>query len=66
VGEQHVYVIAKTEDGVYEVDIPPYIYETGGGYCWKKKQGVKFDDSCIVVNKLSSDPDDFAQYTEDF
>src|SRR5574343_627634 len=64
VGEQHVYVIAKTEDGVYEVDIPPQIYETGGGYCWKKKQGVKFDDSCIVVNRLSSDPDEFESYTD--
>lgn len=66
VGEQHVYAVAKAEDGVYEVDIPPYVYETGGGYCWKKIPGVRFDDSCIVVNLLSSDPEDFEKYTEDW
>ena len=65
IGEQHVYVIAKTEDGVYEVDIPPYVYETGGGYNWRKIPNVKFDESCISVNRLSSDPEEFEQYGGD-
>lgn len=64
VGEQHVYVIAKTEDGVFEVDISPYTYEKGGGYCWKKIPNVVFDKSDIIINRLSPDPDDYEQYVD--
>lgn len=64
IGEQHVYVIAKTEDGVYEVDISPYTYESGGGYCWKKIPNVVFDQSDIIINRLSPDPEDFEQYVD--
>jgi hypothetical protein len=64
-GEQHVYVVAQIEDGVYNVDISPYLYETGGGYCWKKIPDVKFDESYIEIYKLSSDPNDFEDYIED-
>lgn len=63
-GEQHVYVVAKIEDGVYNVDIPPYLYETGGGYCWKKIPDVEFDESYITINRLSSDPNDFEDYVD--
>jgi hypothetical protein len=66
IGEQHVYVVAKTEDGIYEVDIPPYVYETGGGYCWKKIPNVKFDEKDVIINRLSSDPDEFENYIGDW
>ena len=66
VGEQHVYVIAKTEDGIYDVDIPPHVYETGGGYCWKKIQDVKFSEKDVVIKRLSSDPNDFEDYIGDW
>lgn len=65
-GEQHVYVVARTEDGVYNVDIPPYLYETGGGYNWKKIPDVEFDERYIVINRLSSDPDEYYDYIGDF
>ena len=29
IGDQHVYTVVKLKDGVYEVDIPPGVYETG-------------------------------------
>jgi hypothetical protein len=64
-GEQHVYVVARTEDGVYNVDIPPYLYETGGGYCWKKIPDVEFDERYLVINRLSSDPDEYYDYIGD-
>lgn len=64
IGEQHVYVIAKIEDGVYEVDISPYTYESGGGYCWKKIPNVVFDQSDIIIKRLSPDPEDFEQYLD--
>jgi len=66
VGEQHVYCICKLQEGVYEVDIPPYSYESGGGYTWKKLPNIKFDDSYITIHRLSSDPSEFEQYAEDF
>ena len=65
-GEQHVYVVARTEDGVYRVDIPPYLYETGGGYNWKKIPDVEFDERYIVIDGLTSDPDEYYDYIEDF
>jgi hypothetical protein len=65
-GEQHVYVVARIDDGVYNVDIPPYLYETGGGYCWKKIPDVEFDERYIVIDMLSSDPNDFEEYIGDY
>lgn len=66
VGDQHVYTVFQCAEGVYEMDISPYTYETGGGYNWKKKKGVIFDESDISVNRLSSDPAEFEQYVESF
>ena len=63
VGDQHVYVLAKLKDGVYEVDIPPRFYESGSGYVWKKKTGVVFDKSMIWVGKVSENPSDFEEMT---
>jgi hypothetical protein len=62
IGEQHVWVIAQTSDGVYEVDIPPSLYETGGGYTWKKIPDVVFDESYIHIGRLTPDPGEFEQY----
>jgi len=64
IGEQHVYAVAKTDDGVWIVDISPYSYETGGGYCWKKIPDVQFDESYIIIDRISSDPEDFNNYLE--
>ena len=66
IGDQHVYSVAKIEDGVYEVDINPYHYETGGGYNWKKIPDVVFDERFIHIQRLSADPEEFNQYTEDY
>lgn len=62
--EVHVYVVTKTKEGVYLVDIPPHLYETGGGYNWKKIPEVVFNENYIVIHKLSSNPKDFREYVE--
>lgn len=64
VGENHVWVIAKFREGVYSIDIPPSEYETGGGYTWKKIQGVRFTPQSIYVSQVSADPAEFDQYSE--
>jgi hypothetical protein len=62
--EQHVYVAAKFSEGVYTIDIPYHIYETGGGFSWKKISGIKFDINDVVFYRTSSDPDDFKNYID--
>jgi len=63
VGDQHVYVLARLVDGVYEVDIPPSVYESGSGYVWRKIPGVRFDESMLSVYKISGNPADFEEMT---
>jgi hypothetical protein len=65
-GEQHVWAIAKTFDGVYEVDIPYSSYERGGGYTWRKIPNVKFTPRDIHIYKLSVDPEDFEKMTDSY
>ena len=64
-GEQHVYVVAKMEDGVYNIDISPYTYETGGGYSWKKIPDVEFDERDIIINRLDSDKNNYFTYIDE-
>lgn len=52
VGENHTSVIANLADGVFEVDIPPHVYENGGGYTWYKKPNVVFDPRDVVIHQL--------------
>lgn len=64
IGTQHVYTIAKFEEGVYEIDIHPSTYETGAAYTWKKIPNVKFDNDDIIIDKIDSDPESFNNYIE--
>lgn len=64
--EQHVYCVSQASDGVWEVDIPYCIYETGGGFTWTKIPDVKFEPDDIVINRLSPFPGDIGEYVEDY
>ena len=63
IGEQHVWTMVKTPEGVFSIDIPPSYYETGGGYNWQKMPGIEFDESFFVIDLVSADPDDFEEMT---
>lgn len=65
-GEVHVFVVARGDDGVFSVDIPPYTYEEGGGYTWTKIPDVEFSADDVIISKLDADPSAFEQYTEDW
>jgi hypothetical protein len=56
-GDQHVWVIAKLADGVYDIDIPPYLYESGSGYTWKKRPNVKFTKEMLAIGPNDIDFD---------
>jgi len=66
IGEQHVWTVARLSDGVYNVDIPPSVYEIGGGYSWKKIPDVKFNASDVVIERIDRNPKNFGQYVEDY
>ena len=63
--EVHVSVMAwegdePNEEGQYEVvdvDLNPYIYETGGGYNWKKIPDVTIDPSDISLYRQFMSPE---------
>lgn len=62
VGENHVFVVALLpEHGVYEIDIPPSTYEIGGGYVWKKRDGVLMTEGDVVIGRIADpiDPREF-------
>jgi hypothetical protein len=63
VGEQHVWAVVKTDDGIFEVDIPYSIYERGGGYTWHKLPNVQFREGDVYVNLLGP-VEDWDQYLE--
>lgn len=54
IGDNHVYVIAALTDGVWAVDIPPSVYEAGGGYTWTKKPGVTFVADHISLLRIET------------
>jgi hypothetical protein len=62
--EQHVYIVGQFKEGIYEIDIPYNVYETGGGFSWKKIPDVEFNRNDIVINRLSGDPSEYSDYVD--
>jgi hypothetical protein len=62
----HVNVIAQFREGIFEVDINPYDYETGSGYSWKKLPDITFDKHFVQVAQLDHDPFNLRLYLEDY
>ncbi len=48
-GDDHAYTIAYNTEKAYIVDIPHGVYETGGGYSWRKIPRVKFSVSDVGI-----------------
>ncbi len=60
-GDDHAWTIVYDEDESYGVDIPPDVYETGGGYCWKKIPDVKFQIDDVAIWNLGVHPSEFQE-----
>lgn len=52
-GDEHAWVIAYDDTDAVGVDVPPGVYETGGGYRWKKIKGAVVRPSDVEVWKLN-------------
>ena len=70
--EVHVYTVAAldqtlnpNDSGVWLIDIRPYVYETGGGYSWKKIPDVSFEEADLTFDQLSFDPEDFREFVDE-
>lgn len=53
-GDDHAYLIAQRGQKAFVVDIPPRVYETGGGYSWRKRKGVRFDAADVVIEETDA------------
>lgn len=57
-GDVHIYTLAKIEnisnmeDGIYEINIPPYVYERGSGYHWTKIPNIKIDEEDVHIDLI--------------
>lgn len=55
-----IYVYDNSTKQIYNVDIPPYVYEKGTGYNWKKINDVSFN-----INHISIDEVEWDMYLDD-
>lgn len=51
-GDDHAWVLVFNDEEAYDVDIPPDVYETGGGFSWKKTHGVTIRDTDVVISPV--------------
>lgn len=51
-GDDHSSVLVVSNSEKFVIDIPPYVYESGGGYRWKKKPNIVFLEDHVFIEKL--------------
>lgn len=53
-GADHAWIVVVAVDRseAYEVDVPPGVYERGGGYRWKKIPGVTIGAEDVIVEPI--------------
>lgn len=48
----HAFVQVWNDEEALNVDIPPGVYETGGGYSWEKIEGVRISSRDVFVDSI--------------
>ena len=51
-GDDHMYLVVQRGNEAYAVDVPPGLYEIGGGYVWKKKPGATIHPDDIMISEI--------------
>lgn len=51
-GDDHASSIYYDDKEAFLVDIGPHVYESGGGYRWKKRAGVRLDPHDVEIVEL--------------
>jgi len=65
--DDHASLAANLADGVFEIDIPPHVYETGGWYNWKKRPDVVFRPADVMITRIERpmSPEEFEEHFHD-
>jgi hypothetical protein len=48
----HVFLVVNLADGVFRIDVPPGVYETGAGYVWRKRDGVQLLPEDLILDRV--------------
>jgi hypothetical protein len=51
-GDDHAFVLCRRGAESVVVDIPAHLYETGGGYSWRKREGVKLEGGDVLIEPI--------------
>lgn len=51
-GDDHAYIIVYDATEAFAVDVPPEVYETGGGYQWRKIKDAKVSANDITIQPV--------------
>lgn len=51
-GEDHEWVVASDGYSAFLIDIPPGVYEVGGGYSWRKIEGAEVASQDVVIEPV--------------
>lgn len=51
-GHDHEWVVVTDGRQAFIVDIPAGVYETGGGYSWRKVEGARVSPSDIIIEPI--------------
>ncbi len=51
-GDDHAWTVVYDDKEAFAVDIPPGVYETGGGYSWTKIEGATVSPDDVVIEPV--------------
>lgn len=51
-GDDHAYIIVYDESDAFAVDVPPHVYESGGGYSWQKLEGASVTADDVIIEPV--------------
>lgn len=51
-GDDHAWLIVYDAKDAFSVDVPPGVYETGGGYRWEKIDGAQISADDVVISPV--------------
>jgi hypothetical protein len=54
-GDDHAFLVVYDHDEAYAVDVPPGVYETGGGYSWRKIDGASVEPGDVTISEVDRD-----------
>ena len=58
-GDDHAWVIVQLAGEACAVDVPPDVYEIGGGYAWRKRENAVIQVEDVVIEPTEfEDTDD--------